>query len=206
MMVSPFIFDNCLILFHAKNMKMKLLKIGVILGSLVGMSNAATITVTQGFGAQGLVVTSNGIVSLPNFFVGVGGFTEGSTTFTHFGTSILDTGKVNGVFEATSPASLQNRVINLFVGDAATLANSFSWVLLSSTVSFPPDVTEATGVTFNATVGNNLTLVGSQNATWSPALTLGPVAGNGMITFIPEPSAALLGAFGALGLLRRRRI
>lgn len=32
-----------------------------------------------------------------------------------------------------------------------------------------------------------------------------PVAGGG-IQFVPEPSAALLGAIGALGLLRRRRI
>lgn len=60
------------------------------------------------------------------------------------------------------------------------------------------------------TVSNaNLTLVRGQLLPGAnTGLTGAAASGNGgtAITFIPEPSAALLGALGVLGLLRRRRI
>lgn len=185
---------------------MKLLKIAMILSSIATMSNAATITVSAGFGAQGFNVTTDGLTSLPSFFVGVGGFASG--TFTQFGTSVTDSAKVNAVVQATGPTTLNTQVINLFVGNGDSVATSTSYVILkpNANTAFPADVTTAAGVTLAATVGSGYTLVASEGASWDAGKTLGGVAGNGLITFVPEPSAALLGAIGAIGLLRRRRI
>lgn len=185
---------------------MKLIEIGLIIGCLATIGNAATVSVTAGFGAQGFSVTTDGTTSLPSFLVAVGGYSGG--VFTQFGNTANDTGKVSGSFTASSPASLNNQVVNLFVGNGTTVENSTSWVILTPTVPllFPPDVSGTGGPTYSATVGTAQTLVATSNATWAPTQTLGGVAGNGTITFVPEPSAALLGALGALGLLRRRRI
>jgi hypothetical protein len=184
---------------------MKLLKLSLILGALATCANAATITVSAGFGTQGFNVTTNGTTSLPSFLVAVGGYSGG--VFTQFG-SVLDSAKVSGVITATSPTTLNSQIINLFVGNGTTVENSTSWVILSPTANtaFPANVTQATGVTYAATLGTNQNLVASSNATWSATTALGGGAGAGLITMIPEPSAALLGALGALGLLRRRRI
>ena len=175
-----------------------------------GFANAATITISAGFGAQGIHVTEDGINALGSvespFLVSVGGYEE--STYTQFANVIQDiTPKINGGITGTAPTSLNGKLIHLFVGNGTTVENSTSYVILSGSAAFPTDVTVATGVTFLATVGSNLTLVDSSNANWFPALTLGGEAGNGYIQFglIPEPSAALLGAIGALGLLRRRR-
>jgi hypothetical protein len=184
---------------------MKLLKISLILGCLSTLANSATITVSAGFGTQGIVVTTNGTTSVPSFFVAVGNYSSG--VFTPFG-GVTDTAKVSGVITSTSPTSLNSQVINLFVGSGNSIASSTNYLILSPNAgtTFPSDVTQATGVTYAATLGVNQTLVTSSGATWSGNTTLGGGAGAGMITFVPEPSAALLGAVGALGLLRRRRI
>jgi hypothetical protein len=183
---------------------MKLLKISLILGTLATAVNAATVTVTAGFGTQGFSVTTDGSTSLSSFLVAVGGYSGG--VFTPF-TSVADSGKVSGVLTATSPSSLNSQVLNLFVGNGTTVADSTQYVILSPNAgtTFPSDVTQATGVTYAATLGSGQTLVTSVGATWSANKTLGGGAGAGLITFVPEPSSALLGAIGALGLLRRRR-
>lgn len=169
-----------------------------------GLSQAATITITAGFGAQGIHVTEDGTNSLGTFLVSVGGYEE--SVYTQFANVIQDTTpKINGSITGTAPTSLNGKLIHLFVGNGTTVENSSSYVILSGSASFPTDVTVATGVTYLATVGSNLTLVASQAADWYPTLTLGGAAGNGYIQFVPEPSTALLGAIGALGLLRRRR-
>lgn len=187
---------------------MKLLKISVILASLVTLGNAATVTVSQGFGTQGFTVTSDGTLLVPTFLVAVGGYSAG--VFTPFG-AVSDIGKVNGVITSTGPASLNNQVINLFVGNGTTVGNSTAFVILTPTspLLFPPDVTAATGVTYAATIGTGQTLVASSlGSSFSPTTTAGGAAGSGnfILAAVPEPSAALLGAIGALGLLRRRRI
>lgn len=186
---------------------MKYLKVSLFFGALLLNSNAATITVSAGFGAQGFSVTSDGLTSLPSFLVAVGGYSGG--IFTEFG-SVTDSAKVSGVISGTAPSTLNSQVINLFVGNGTTVQNSTRWVILTPSVAgtnFPSDVTQATGVTYAATVGSGQTLVATSGpgATWSPVSGLANAAGNGLITLVPEPSTALLSVFGVLGLLRRRR-
>jgi hypothetical protein len=192
---------------HNKNTKMKLLKISLLIGSLATLSNAATITVSAGFGAQGIAVSYNGTDPVTSFLVAVGSYSGG--IFTSFG-SVIDSGKVSGVITSTAPTSLNSQVIHLFVGNGPTVANSSAWVILTPNVgtTFPSDVTQATGVTYAATVGTNQTLVAASILSWAPQGQLGSLTGgNGLIYIpVPEPSSALLGAIGALTLLRRRRI
>jgi len=173
------------------------MKIKTILLSLAfaAASNAATVTVSAGFGAQGLIVSTGGLTTVP-FTVAVGNFSSG--VFTQFSTSIIDTGKVNGVFTAQAPSSLNGLPLHLWVGNGAVGAST-SFLILSSNAgtTFPADVAAAGGPTFNAALGTGVSLVASTGATFTP--------GTSTITLVPEPSAALLGAVGALGLLRRRR-
>lgn len=185
---------------------MKLLQIGLILAGIATFGNAATVTVSQGFGSQGFTVTTDGTALLPTFLVAVGGYSGG--IFTPFG-AVTDTAKANGVITSSAPTSLNSQVINLFIGNGSTVANSSHWIILTPTspLLFPPDVTAATGVTYAATVGTGQTLVATSgpSATWSPTTTAGGLAGSGNINFVPEPSAAILSAIGILGFLRRRR-
>lgn len=175
-------------------MKLKLLSLFVALSSVAG---AATVTVTAGFGAQGLSVFDGASLAASQF-VAVGNLSGG--TFTQFASTIEDTGKVNGVFTAQEPASLNNLPIHLWVGNAE-IGSATSYVILSSNAgtAFPPDVAAAGGPTFNAAVGANLTVVDSVMATYDGDAS--------SITFvpIPEPTVTALGALGLLGLLRRRR-
>lgn len=166
----------------------------------VGMAKAATVTVTAGFGAQGLSVY-NGPASLAtNFYVAVGNYSGGS--FTQFSTTIEDTGKVNGVFTAQAPVSLNGLPVHLWVGTGPIGAADTSFVILSANVgtAFPPDVAAAGGPTFNAALGSNLSVV-----TTSEGAVFDGAANSITLVPIPEPSVALLGALGVVGLMRRRR-
>lgn len=176
---------------------MKLIKSALMLVLMAAASNAATINVTAGLPTQGLVVTTDGLAR-PNQLVAVGNF--GGGVFTSFGTPILDTGKINGQFVATGPTSLNGLPVHLFVGSGTTIANSAEFIILSNNGNplFPADVTGIAATTFAATLSSVLTVVTSQSAQLLPNNTINFVA-------IPEPSTMLLGALGALGLLRRRR-
>jgi MYXO-CTERM domain-containing protein len=80
-----------------------------------------------------------------------------------------------------------------------------NWVLFkaSNNAAFGADISSAISTT-TVTLSNFTTAV---NVAQSNSYTeVAPVTGSGpAINFVPEPSAALLGALGALGLLRRRR-
>ncbi len=187
---------------------MKSLKLIVMLAIVGGGANAATITLTQGFGAQGFTVLVGGVAPA-SFFWAAGNYDTLSSTWTQFGTSILDTAKANGTVTSTSPASLNNSLINIFIGSGTDIASSgSSWVILGSTSAtlFPPDVTAATNVTFAAANTNTVTFVAKGDTNNGFTAPVGATGGNLNLVTIPEPSAALLGALGALGLLRRRRI
>lgn len=176
---------------------MKLLKISAIaLMSLAG-ANAATITVTAGFGAQGLNVTTSGVAAT-SFHVAIGSW-DGSS-FTQFATGIQDTAKVNGVFTATVPPAVNSQVIHLFVGQGSSVDFGGNYVLFrtNTNTAFPADVSSGSATaTFSATALSGLTAVSQNNATLT--------SGTNTINFVPEPSVALLGALGVFGLIRRRR-
>lgn len=181
---------------------MKRAVIGAIF-ALSGLASAATITVNGGIGAnQGINVFNASSVALTNYAVAVGSWN--GTSFTQFGTTTVDAAApVNAVITATSPAAVNSQVIHLFVGAGSTVDfnNSYALLRMNSNLAFPSDVSSGTAsATFLAGVGTNLTLVSSKDMTWNPQST-----SRSSLTVVPEPSAALLGALGALGLLRRRR-
>lgn len=171
--------------------------------ALSGFANAATITVSAGFGAsQGINVFSAPSVALSNYAVAVGSWD--GTNFTQFGTTTVDaSAPVNAAITATSPSAVNSQVIHLFIGSGSTVnfASPYALIKMNSNLAFPADVSSGTATaTFNTAVGTNLTLVSSKDMTWNPQST-----SRSSLTVVPEPSAALLGALGALGLLRRRR-
>ncbi len=196
---------------------MKSVKCLALLISLSALSNAATVTVSSGLATQGFTPYVAGAV-LPNFFFSVGSYSLVSTTWTQFGNALADTLKVGGAggIAATSPTSLNGSIVDLFVGTGNSIASSTAWVVLrpsATTAKFPADVTGTGSVTLAATVptgATGWTIIASGVAAGDPAASFGgttPLVGGTILNLnnVPEPSAALLGALGALGLLRRRR-
>ena len=189
-----------------------------ILGALVagGLAQATTITGSGGTtGAQ--FVTSTGVFLTPsNSTVQVGTFNVGTSIFTQF--AALDATPINF---GTTP-TLQGRWLGNYADTAAT-ANAFNglpiWVRISvdlggginglahfsSTVSFP---------TNGGGVGDSVNLAGTTLTGFAPSSTPGTAAfaagggfTNGRVTIgvVPEPTTALLGLLGIVGLIRRRR-
>ena len=85
------------------------------------------------------------------------------------------------------------------VGNAATKAASTYWGIYSMTTPafFPANVTAAGSTPVSIATGAAITPLANAGT-----VTLNSFA---LVPLVPEPSAALLGALGALGLLRRRR-
>jgi len=97
----------------------------------------------------------------------------------------------------------------LFAGNGTTFANSTEFLVVKSTFLFnASDDSVATPIIQTVRPSNSSVLFGSvvtnvQTANTDTSTTEGWQMS--AITPVPEPSAALLGAVGALGLLRRRR-
>ena len=177
----------------------------LLLGALSGLSQAATITVTSGLPAQGFLVASGG-TQTANHLVAVGNFNTTTTAFDVFATAQTDTDKVNGVFAATGPASFNGTIIDVFVGLGATIAEaqtSGNWVVIrtNANTAFPADVSGTGASTPSINIPANVTIIGKGNAQHG----FTTIGGVNAINFVPEPSVALLGALGLLGLVRRRR-
>ena len=165
---------------------------------------------TVGFGiftisdAQISAAANGGV--LTSAFVGFG--TTPTGTFTAPGLSANagtfsrnSTGTVTG-------SSFASSLVYLFVGNGTTYANSTEFGVFKTTFSYlAGDDAIPTPIVYTVTNSNTSVLIGS---TTSDVKTTGTDASvtPGFRTAavgIPEPSAALLGAIGALGLLRRRR-
>ena len=175
----------------------KLFSLGVMLSSSV---HAATVTVSAGFGTNGLLVTSGG-VAVASQFLALGNWNSG--VFTQFGSSITaDTGAVSGAFTATAPTSLNGLVVHLYVGTGNTLdfSSGANYIVIRATsnTAFPADVSSVLA-TATVTMSNWTTASVVTNSTYMLPVGTKTIG-------IPEPSSALLGAIGALALLRRRRI
>lgn len=106
----------------------------------------------------------------------------------------------------TSPNTLIGQPMYMFVGNASTLASSTAWALAAVK-------TIASDVPFNQTYNanpNGSTILGDigtfDTFTGNVGLGAGTYNTLKLAQAIPEPSAAVLGAFGALLVLRRRRI
>lgn len=148
--------------------------------------------------------TSGGV--LTSAFVGFG--TSSTGTFTAPGLSANagtfsrnSTGVVTG-----SPFA--NSLVYLLVGNGTTYANSTQFGVFKTTFSYlAADDAVPTPIVYTVTSANTSVLFGSTTAdVRTTGADSSPTPGFRTATPIPEPSAAILGAVGALGLLRRRRI
>lgn len=189
---------------------MKAIKVLLALGLLSGAANAATITVSSGLPAQGFNIFVDGVAA-PEFYVSVGTWDATTNLFSVFGNPVLDTGKLNASVTATGPASFNGQIIAVMASIAPTqIGSGNGWVVMThnNNTSFPADVSVATGVTFAATLPTVVTIVGKgfeSSGFFDPATGVPGSTQNLNIVTIPEPTTALLGLIGALGLLRRRR-
>lgn len=177
----------------------KLITLATAVASL-GAAHAATITIAAGFNAAAATNVTVGGVAPSSFTVAVGSWD--GTTFTQFGAAITDSGTVNGQIVATGPAEVNSDVIFVYVGigGVSTTAGEGQWALFrtSTNTAFPADVSNPLGsatVNLHNSTPGTVVFVAGNNATYS----------NNTVNFVPEPSAALLGALGVVGLLRRRR-
>lgn len=106
----------------------------------------------------------------------------------------------------TGNATFADKFIYLFAGNGTTLANSTQFAVLKSASKFlASDDGIPTGVTVTFTDLNSSILFGTTSPNVLTASTDGSTNPGFAMKAVPEPSAALLGAIGALGLLRRRR-
>lgn len=139
------------------------------------------------------------------------------SAFTNFGDvsgtfSAVGTSGNRGVFSLSSTAavaatSFAGKAFYLFAGNGTTLANSTQYFVFKSTTLFgAADDNNPAPIDVAITPTSGTVLFGSLVAdmkTTSGDATVTP--GFRMAVAVPEPSAVLLGAVGALGLLRRRR-
>lgn len=113
----------------------------------------------------------------------------------------------NDMLSGTYPLNFSGTSAYILVGNAAVLANSTAIAVYSTGSSFTAvDGAGNANVGLNATNAANWVYGITRSVTTQPTVTSGAYTTGVQLTSIPEPSAALLGALGALGLLRRRRI
>jgi hypothetical protein len=208
-------------------MKYKIV-IGLLL-SAVCYSGAATVNIGGVIsGATGLVASVEGTpLSGGGYYIGVGSFdtvpvipagtkdiSSFVTTMNLFASNLSPTavgntqGTIVGAFAGiggANPSKFNNKQIYVVVGNAATALASTHWAIMTTTTNilFPADVTTSSTATISfGSIANSVMVpnAGTEIDNTSPVKDRIALVG------VPEPSAALLGALGALGLLRRRRI
>jgi MYXO-CTERM domain-containing protein len=202
---------------------------GVSQGATVVVATGLGGTTVQGvtleIGPVG-VLTHTVLLDSTSYYVGVGTFASG--VFTPWARLALDTvtgsptREVSGSFTSTTSGAFDGQAIRVFVGTLSAVGNPASaavapnsaftpigdtWAVFGSTgtANFPTS-SGATSQTFNMTTQAGLSVVATGNVGngWNGTSSTSGSATN-YYTMVPEPSAALLGAIGALGLLRRRR-
>lgn len=193
---------------------------------LVGASNAATVSVGRGIGNPGVTAQlANGTaLTGGGYYFAVGTFTnsEGSTqipavtdlasfqaaiaAFDVFSsTTTATTGVTAGTLTGTlaglggaDTSVFNNRPMYFLVGNGSTFANSTQFAIFSmaTPTAFPTNVQNSDTVPVTISGGAVIT----------PLSGAGTVNGNNLqLVLVPEPSAALLGLLGVVGLIRRRR-
>lgn len=212
-------------------MKSKLIIFSTIsvFSAVVISADAATIAVGRGIGNPGIIASASGVpLATGGYYIATGTFTNGAgvtevpvittdfssllaavAAFDVFTSALAPatgttTGTITGSFASTggaTPTVFNLKPIYFLVGNGTTQANSTAFGIfgLTTSTNFPADV--AATVSTSLTLANGTSIVPLNNAGTVTQNSFGLVSS----APIPEPSAALLGAIGALGLLRRRR-
>ena len=210
-------------------MKNKLLLITSSIGLMIGLSNAATISLTRGTGNPGIIASLEGTsLTAGGYYVAVGTYTTSGTTqvplittdpasllaavaaFDTFASLVAPIGgstigTITGSFTSlgnvggNTPADFNLKPIYFLVGNAATAAGSTAWGIFSMTTS--------SAFPADVTAAGSTPVSIPRGASITPLMNAGIVTGDtfALVNTVPEPSAVFLGAIGALGLLRRRR-
>ena len=209
-------------------MKLKIATTFAVLFAVHGMSDAATIAFNKGLALGFNVKDTTGAAIASTAFFGTfaggtapttpgnGDYTSIISSFNVYGTGIsVSSGVVlagntsNSAANTAIPTTFNTFTIYCIVANNATLSLATQFALVDNTTAsfFPADITAAGSTNF--TVGALSTI---QPVAGAGSLTAGTVSPNynsinmvHVVTAIPETSSALLGAFGVLGLLRRRR-
>ena len=196
---------------------------------LGGVAQGAITVIVKDFtsGSAGIpIVTAAGAaVGLNTIYAQAGIFTtlptwasdSASTVLSNF-TSITANAITNATYTGAFTGTLTNVLAAyatgfsgadayMVVGNNATLANSTAIAVyhLAGQV-FTPTVGGIASVTIAGTVAANWVYGKPVAVTTQSTVPTASYANGIQLTSVPEPSAALLGALGALGLLRRRRI
>ena len=213
-------------------MKLKL-TIAAALVAVVSQANAATYSISNvvtggtsdvlfenfdgtalngGIVALGYFATTAPSSSLDDIQTTIASFTLQTSALTGTYSADLD-GSFPGYVQATdflgtsitTPSALIGKTMYLFAGNASTLAASTAWAL-SAVATIADDVpfnqlyvANPAGTTILGNIGTFDTFTGDVG------LGVGTYNTLKLAQAIPEPSTALLGAIGAIALLRRRR-
>lgn len=175
---------------------MKLTKLALLGALFIGVSQAATVTLSTGF-APGISVTEGGIASDGYSFT-VGSWDGAVFTSLDTFASASGTTAISGDLASLTPTGLTGGPVFVLVTDTVGAPDlSGNYAILSTGGTFPDigNAIDSTIVDLGA-FGGSVALVANNNAAVADANT---------INFVPEPSIAMLGGLGLLGLLRRRR-
>lgn len=184
-----------------------------------GTTDGTAFTGTNAGVSAGPGIVAFGIFSTDNF----SGVLDGAglvSLFTQFGSTSYSfaSGGTSGqrsIFSIPQSAKITdsafaNKAVYFFAGNGTTFAGSTQFLIAKmDTITFVPgdDTANATApkiISINP--ANSTALLGSEVANvWTTNSDATQTPGWQMATLIPETSTALLGALGALGLLRRRR-
>jgi hypothetical protein len=143
-------------------------------------------------------------------------FTAFTNSIGTFGQSVSGTDYPGFVNFATSglrvdgnpPDAFFNKNIYVLLGNGANLLGSSQLSVFKANLVFPDDSEAAIDATpdINLLTAQGTWLLGAPSGGQTNAGGFPVNNAATMAVLVPEPSAALLGALGALGLLRRRRI
>jgi hypothetical protein len=186
----------------------------ILFAAALVSANATTIAGSGGTAGSQFVTSAGTFLTPTNAAVQVGSFID--NVFTQF--AIADATPIS--FGTT--VSLQGRWLGNFSDNQALTAAPFNglqvWFKITTTADGGGEAYFGSTSNFPTNgggVGDSLNVLGSTLTTFRDSVHPGTAAfaagggfTNGSVTVgvVPEPSAALLGALGALGLLRRRRI
>lgn len=164
-----------------------------------------------GFGvfsiSDSAISAATSATQLVSTFTGYGASPTG--TFTAAGLSANRGTFSRNSVAGTTTSQFNDSFIYLFVGNAASYAASTEFAVLKTSFKFlASEDSVPTPIVYTVTNLNSSILFGTALAdvkTTGTDNSVTPGFGTAGFGVIPEPSAAFLGAIGALGLLRRRR-
>lgn len=206
-----------------------IIKITALIISFAGFAAAATIAGSNYIdGSSNPILAASGALAPANAgYVALGYFTVTDATLQGYtassdiaaafvigGSDVFGFGVGQAGFYSVSggPSStaFNGKTLYTLMASGSSIATSTEFLIIKSTLTILADpsvtdtalVSSSTGNIGSILVGSQTTAINGLGEVSTPVTAYRMTGG---FTAVPEPSAALLGALGALGLLRRRR-